>query len=72
VNEPAPPVLGGLLDPELRRDVEAVCQSVPVDGAGGASPLKFSLVENGISRWSAGGANEFAVPRVHKAAGNGE
>ncbi len=44
MNDPAPPVLGGQLDPGLRREVEEVCAGVPVDDGGGASPLKVLLL----------------------------
>jgi hypothetical protein len=40
----APPTLGSGLDEDLRRDLEAVSASIPVDDGGGASLLKVFLL----------------------------
>jgi predicted O-methyltransferase YrrM len=51
VTEAAPAALGGQLDQELRRELEAVSRSIPVDDGGGASLLKtFLLAELIVAR----------------------
>jgi hypothetical protein len=50
-SEPVPSALGSQLDPELRRDLEQVSASIPVDDGGGASLLKvFLLAELIVAR----------------------
>lgn len=44
MSEQVPPQLGAGLDPELRRELEAVSASVPVDDGGGASLVKVFLL----------------------------
>lgn len=44
MSETAAPILGSGLDPDLRRDLEAVSAGVPVDDGGGASLLKVFLL----------------------------
>lgn len=44
MSETAPPALGAGLDDDLRRDLEAVSASIPVDEGGGASLLKVFLL----------------------------
>jgi len=66
-----PAVFGGQLDQALRRDLEEVAQSIPIDDGGGASILKtheplFSLSERKIFLWPAGGGSDFAVLRVRR------
>jgi hypothetical protein len=44
MNETASPILGSGLNEDLRRDLEAVSASIPVDSGGGASLLKVFLL----------------------------
>jgi hypothetical protein len=44
VSDPAPSALGSQLDPELRRDLEAVSRSIAVDDGGGSSLIKVFLL----------------------------
>lgn len=44
MTDSAPPILGAGLDAEVRRELEAVSDSVPVDDGGGASLLKVFLL----------------------------